>query len=102
MRHPSWRDCISSLGLRSRLHFVYGSEIQVLMRWSEVYCNDGFLRILVAVRVAPRLTEHYGSLAEWSKAPALGAGPKGRGFEPHSCHYRFFAQEFVFPTLRFV
>ena len=26
------------------------------------------------------------SLAEWSKAPALGAGPKGRGFEPHSCH----------------
>ena len=23
------------------------------------------------------------SLAEWSKAPALGAGPKGRGFKPH-------------------
>ena len=26
-----------------------------------------------------------GSMAEWSKAPALGAGPKGRGFEPHCC-----------------
>ena len=25
-------------------------------------------------------------MAEWSKAPALGAGPKGRGFEPHCCH----------------
>jgi hypothetical protein len=25
-----------------------------------------------------------GSLAEWSKALALGASPKGRGFEPHS------------------
>jgi hypothetical protein len=27
-----------------------------------------------------------GEMAEWSKAPALGAGPKGRGFEPHSHH----------------
>ena len=26
------------------------------------------------------------SLAEWSKAPGLGPGPKGRGFKPHSCH----------------
>ena len=26
------------------------------------------------------------SLAEWSKAPASGASPQGRGFEPHSCH----------------
>ena len=26
------------------------------------------------------------SLAEWSKALAPGASPKGRGFEPHSCH----------------
>ena len=30
-----------------------------------------------------------GSMAEWSKAPALGAGPKGRGFEPHCCHLLF-------------
>ena len=29
-------------------------------------------------------------MAEWSKAPALGAGPKGRGFEPHCCHVHFF------------
>jgi hypothetical protein len=28
------------------------------------------------------------SLAERSKAVALGAIPKGRGFEPHSCHFR--------------
>ena len=26
------------------------------------------------------------NVAEWSKAPASGAGPKGRGFESHSCH----------------
>ena len=29
-----------------------------------------------------------GSVAEWSKALALGASPKGRGFEPH--HYQTF------------
>ena len=28
----------------------------------------------------------YDSLAERSKAVAQGAIPKGRGFEPHSCH----------------
>ena len=28
-----------------------------------------------------------GMMAEWSKALALGASPKGRGFEPHSYHY---------------
>ena len=28
------------------------------------------------------------SLAEWSKAVAQGAIPKGRRFEPHSCHVR--------------
>ena len=33
------------------------------------------------------------SLAEWSKALASGASPKGRGFESHSCH------TFLFPTL---
>ena len=27
-----------------------------------------------------------GSVAEWSKALALGASPKGRGFEPHHYH----------------
>ena len=27
------------------------------------------------------------SLAERSKAVAQGAIPKGRGFEPHSCHF---------------
>ena len=29
------------------------------------------------------------SLAEWSKAPDLGSGPKGRGFKSHSCQYFF-------------
>ena len=29
------------------------------------------------------------SLAEWSKAVAQGAIPKGRGLEPHSWHFRF-------------
>jgi hypothetical protein len=26
------------------------------------------------------------SLAEWSKALAQGSSPRGRGFQPHSCH----------------
>ena len=26
------------------------------------------------------------SLAEWSKAPDLGFGPKGCGFKSHNCH----------------
>ena len=29
------------------------------------------------------------SLAEWSKAPDLGSGPKGRGFKSHSCQNYF-------------
>jgi hypothetical protein len=29
------------------------------------------------------------SVAEWSKALASGASPKGRGFEPHRCHLNF-------------
>ena len=28
-------------------------------------------------------TSRIGIVAEWSKALALGASPKGRGFEPH-------------------
>ena len=35
---------------------------------------------------AAHLTPSHDSLAEWSKALASGASPKGRGFEPHSCH----------------
>nr|GEV25175.1 membrane-bound transcription factor site-2 protease homolog isoform X3 [Tanacetum cinerariifolium] len=31
------------------------------------------------------------SLAEWSKAPDLGSGPKGRGFKSHSCQNLFFS-----------
>ena len=34
----------------------------------------------------------HDSLAERSKAVAQGAIPKGRGFEPHSCHYLMLAQ----------
>ena len=30
--------------------------------------------------------EHVGQRGEWSKAPDLGSGPYGRGFEPHRCH----------------
>ena len=35
--------------------------------------------------VAPK---HWDGLAEWSKALASGASPKGRGFEPHSRHFK--------------
>ena len=37
-------------------------------------------------RIRSLLDFEADSLAEWSKAPALGAGPQGRGFESHSCH----------------
>jgi hypothetical protein len=39
------------------------------------------------------------SLAEWSKAPDLGSGPKGRGFKSHSCHNSFFLYLFFPPQL---
>ena len=29
-------------------------------------------------------------MAEWSKAPRSGRGPKGRGFESHFCYYLLF------------
>ena len=35
------------------------------------------------------LPDNQDSLAEWSKALASGASPKGRGFEPRSCHFVF-------------
>ena len=35
-----------------------------------------------------------GKVAEWSKALALGASPKGRGFEPH-LYQIFFLQRFL-------
>ena len=34
------------------------------------------------------------SLAEWSKAPDLGSGPKGRGFKSHSCQKNIFLKSF--------
>ena len=38
-------------------------------------------------------------MAEWSKAPALGAGPKGRGFEPHCCQFLHSAKLPYFPLM---
>ena len=38
--------------------------------------------------IAPLEKKHWDGLAEWSKALASGASPKGRGFEPHSRHFR--------------
>jgi hypothetical protein len=42
-------------------------------------------------------------LAEWSKAPDLGSGPKGRGFKSHSCQCIFFLNiifAFLLPGVR--
>ena len=36
------------------------------------------------------IQDMHDGLAEWSKALASGASPKGRGFEPHSRHLRAF------------
>ena len=46
--------------------------------------RGAFERLVSPMRLI--LTDHQDSLAEWSKALAPGASPKGRGFEPHSCH----------------
>ena len=37
-------------------------------------------------------TLQNGKVAEWSKALALGASPKGRGFEPHLYQIFFLAR----------
>ena len=53
-------------------------------------CSKSLLEELRAARVASWAAHHprsHDSLAEWSKALASGASPKGRGFEPHSRHY---------------
>ena len=34
-----------------------------------------------------KILQKLDSLAEWSKAPDLGSGPKGRGFKSHSCQF---------------
>src|SRR5699024_2811706 len=46
------------------------------------------LRLKVAKVSYDRTTGngHTGKVAEWSKAPCSGRGPKGRGFESHLCH----------------
>ena len=41
---------------------------------------------MVFLSLDPRMRS-TDSLAEWSKALAPCASPKGRGFEPHSCHF---------------
>ncbi len=46
---------------------------------------DALLVRSVSLKIA-KLTSWLDNLAERSKAPASGAGPKGRGFKSHSCH----------------
>ena len=44
------------------------------------------LRAASAPNAATHPPHEHDSLAEWSKALASGASPKGRGFESHRCH----------------
>ena len=48
---------------------------------------SNFVYLFHAVKDATVICGCIGRMAEWSKALALGASPKGRGFEPHSCHF---------------
>ena len=51
-------------------------------------CSKSPSKDLRAARAATWAAHHplsHDSLAEWSKALASGASPKGRGFEPHRC-----------------
>ena len=43
--------------------------------------------------IAKESSGYHDSLAERSKAVAQGAIPKGRGFEPHSCHFSAIAAQ---------
>ena len=52
------------------------------------YSNCGS-RCPAARAPLPTAPGTHDSLAEWSKALASGASPQGRGFEPHSCHFRW-------------
>ena len=54
-------------------------------------CSKSPSKDLRAARAATWAAHHplsHDSLAEWSKALASGASPKGRGFESHRCHVR--------------
>ena len=60
--------------------------------WNRLRCIWGRLNVLNLSRSSTadigrlHIGPHQDSLAERSKAVAQGAIPKGRGFEPHSCH----------------
>ena len=59
-----------------------------------VYLSKSVQHLYQANRLSYRLKVAQDSLAEWSKAPDLGSGPKGRGFKSHSCQQFYFN----FPT----
>ena len=67
-----------------------GQSVRLITVRSAVQARVGafFVALLRDVKKSKveELCYGNGSMAEWSKAPALGAGPKGRGFEPHCCH----------------
>ena len=82
-------------GVRS--YSSVGQSVRLITVRSAVQARVGafFVALLRDVKKSKveELCYGNGSMAEWSKAPALGAGPKGRGFEPHCCQTSFFGQQ---------
>ena len=72
-----------------------GQSVRLITVRSAVQARVGAFFVAVLPDVKKSKVEELccvnGSMAEWSKAPALGAGPKGRGFEPHCCQIIIFA-----------
>ena len=52
--------------------------------------------------IAQNENRQLDSMAEWSKALASGASPKGRGFEPHCCHIIYVLSTFYSSDLELV
>ena len=62
-----------------------GIVVNVSRTCEELSWNRTLMAKILLARNA-LLVSWHDNLAERSKAPASGAGPKGRGFKSHSCH----------------
>lgn len=66
---------VKGLGSKSVLNDLNDFELRTFKWFCKFYLGQKVLK---------------GNLAEWSKAPVSGAGPKGREFESLSYHFLFY------------
>ena len=79
-------------------------DIIILMSWfilSLVFRPSWLERL--SSNIADDFGLDFGRMAEWSKAPRSGRGPKGRGFESHFCQHMIFHEAaLTFPIVQCV